>query len=200
MNLASNHEILSNLRCKYSCPKIPEGIVAFKIQRYFDERGFFQQDLNSVMLQNLGFGNFFQKNVSKSDVGVIRGMHWQKGNSGQTKIISCLQGSVIDVIVDLRRESQTYGEINSFKLNSDDPYYIKIPSGFAHGFQALEPDTIFVYWVDAPFAPNSEKSMSPLSAEIEVYWEAIAKTINQRDLSAITYKEYFSENSNRIES
>ena len=186
-----NRELLDVLRFKYSDPMIPEGIVAFKNQRFVDERGFFQSDLNSIMLKNLGFSNFFQKNISKSAAGVIRGMHWQTNNSGQTKLISCLQGSVIDIIVDLRVESKTYGSINSFKLDSINQNYLKIPVGFAHGFQALEDNTFFLYWVDAPFVPSDEMSMSPLSPELEIYWEDLTRIVNHRDRNAVTFKEYF---------
>ena len=169
-------ELLNNLRHKYSDPVFPQGIKAFTNQKYIDERGFFQPDLNSEMLRDLGFGSFFQKNISKSSIGVIRGMHWQSGTSAQTKIVYCLQGSVIDVVIDLRMESKTYGSINSFKLNANDPNYLKIPSGFAHGFQALEENTLFAYWVDAPFEPNREMSITPLSEEIDSYWESFTKS------------------------
>lgn len=187
----NDQKLLDELRYKYSNPMIPEGIVAFKNHRFIDERGFFQSDLNSIMLKNLGFNSFFQKNISKSAAGVIRGMHWQTNNSGQTKLISCLQGSVIDVIVDLRVESKTYGSINSFKLDSNEQNYLKIPVGFAHGFQALEDNTLFAYWVDAPFMPSDEMSMSPLSPELKIYWEDLTQIVNPRDRNAVTFKEYF---------
>jgi len=186
-----DQELLSVLRYKYSNPIFPEGIEAFKNQKYVDERGSFQQDLNSIMLKNLGFVNFFQKNISNSTVGVIRGMHWQSGSGEQKKIITCLQGSVIDVIVDLRITSSTYGSINAFKLNGEIPVYIKIPTGFAHGFQSLEENTIFSYYVDAPYAPEKEKCINPLSAEFENYWENLPRVVNQKDQSAITFKQYF---------
>jgi dTDP-4-dehydrorhamnose 3,5-epimerase len=193
-----NLELLNHLRHKYSDPSIPQGIKAFTNKKFNDERGFFQPDLNSEMLRELGFESFFQKNISKSKTGVIRGMHWQSGTSAQTKIVYCLQGSVIDVVIDLRMESKTYGSINSFKLNANDPNYLKIPSGFAHGFQALEENTLFAYWVDAPFEPNREMSITPLSEEIDSYWESFTKIVNSRDRNAPTYKEFFSADSNRI--
>lgn len=191
MSTDSNPEILNTIRYQYSDPIIPEGIAAFKLQKYMDERGFFRPDLNSLILEDLGFGNFFQKNISMSTKGVIRGMHWQNRNSGQTKIISCIQGTVVDVVIDLRKDSKTYGSINSFKLNSDEPIYLKIPVGFAHGFQALEDKTLFSYWVNSPFAPSDEMSISPLSPELEIYWENLTRIVNDRDSNAVTFKEFF---------
>ena len=191
MRAENDPKTLSFLREKYSHPVVPEGVVAFKNDRFIDERGFFQPDLNSTILKDLGFGNFFQKNFSKSALGVIRGMHWQKNNSGQTKIVSCLQGAVLDVIVDLRVESETCGSINSFKIDSREQHYLKIPAGFAHGFQALEDNTLFSYWVDSPFAPSDEMSISPLSPKLEIYWEEIPKIVNPRDRNAVTMEEYF---------
>lgn len=193
VNADNNEQLLSVLRHKFSDPIIPEGIIAFKTQKYTDERGFFQQDINSLMLKNLGFGSFFQKNLSKSAIGVIRGMHWQSKKSAQKKIITCFQGAVIDVVIDLRPDSETYGEINSFKLDSYEPNYLKIPAGFAHGFQSLEENTIFSYYVDAPYAPENEECINPLSEELEIYWENLPRIINQKDQSAISFKKYFSK-------
>ena len=188
-----SEDILNMIRLNQNESIIPEGIVAFESQKHFDHRGFFQEDLNSIMLEGLGFKKFFQKNISKSAIGVIRGMHWQSGDAAQKKIIACLQGSVIDIVVDLRKTSSTYGSINAFKLNAENPHYIKIPAGFAHGFQSLEENTIFSYYVDAPYAPEKEKSINPLSDEFEIYWANLPRIVNQKDQRSINFKEYFLE-------
>lgn len=192
VSISNSEDILNMIRFNQYESIIPEGIVAFESQKHLDHRGFFQEDINSIKLEELGFKKFFQKNISKSTIGVIRGMHWQSDDAAQKKIISCLQGSVIDVVVDLRETSSTYGSISAFKLNAEKPLYIKIPSGFAHGFQSLEENTIFSYYVDAPYAPEKEKCINPLSEEIEIYWENLPRIVNQKDQCSITFKKYFS--------
>ena len=194
-DVSSSHsnELLNLMRFNQYESIIPEGIVAFESQQHLDHRGFFQEEMNSIKLAELGFSNFFQKNLSKSGIGVIRGMHWQNGDAAQKKIITCLQGSVIDVLVDLRETSSTYGSINAFKLNAEKPLYIKIPVGFAHGFQSLEENTIFSYYVDTPYAPEMEKCINPLSEEFDIYWEKLPRVVNQKDQSAVSFKKYFSK-------
>jgi dTDP-4-dehydrorhamnose 3,5-epimerase len=188
-----SEDILNMIRLNQHESIIPEGIVAFESEKHLDQRGFFQVDLNSLILDELGFKKFFQKNISKSAIGVIRGMHWQSGDAAQKKIIACLQGSVIDIVVDLRETSSTYGSISAFKLNAENPHYIKLPAGFAHGFQSLEENTIFSYYVDAPYAPEKEKCINPLSDEFEIYWENLPRIVNQKDQSSINFKKYLSE-------
>lgn len=192
MMMQSDPKLLLDYMRRSSGTEIPEGLECFKIQRYDDDRGFFQQDLNSSDLSLFGFKNFFQKNISKSRRGVVRGMHWQESEAAQTKIVSCLQGSVIDVVIDLRKTSSTYASITSFELNSNIPILIRIPKGFAHGFQALEDDTIFSYYVDTPYDPSKEMSLSPLSDELDSFWSDIPQCLSQKDRAATTYSDYFS--------
>lgn len=187
---ANELQLLTNSRIRFNNPEIPEGIRILSKVKYFDERGSFQEDLNISDLRMFDFGNFFQKNISVSRAGVIRGMHWQNGDYAQAKVLSCIQGSVIDVVIDLRRTSSTYLSINSFKLDASEPKYIGIPKGFAHGFQALEDNTIFSYYVDAPYAPKNEMCINPLSQELDCYWESIPKIINEKDQSAIMLRDY----------
>lgn len=194
MAIIGKSEILRETRQKFSNPIIPEGVRAFSKLRHLDHRGYFQEDLTSDDLKDLGFGSFFQRNVSLSGIGVVRGMHWQSGKAGQTKIVTCSNGAVLDVIVDLRLESPTYGEINSFLLSANEPRYLIIPKGFAHGFQSLQENTIFSYYVDAPYSPENEFSISPLSDEFESYWNRIPKIVSKKDEEAIMFKEYISNN------
>lgn len=187
--------LLKESRHRFSIPEIPDGLTIIDKSKHFDFRGSFQEELNFYDLQQLGFNGFFQKNISISKSGVVRGMHWQSGDYAQAKIVSCIQGSVIDVVIDLRLTSVTFGSINSFKLVADNPRHLRIPKGFAHGFQALEDDTIFSYYVDAPYNPKSEMCLSPLSLELESYWESLPRIVNQKDQNSMNFIDFISAHS-----
>jgi dTDP-4-dehydrorhamnose 3,5-epimerase len=121
-------------------------------------------------------------------------MHWQREEYAQIKVISCPIGSIVDVIIDLRPSSTTYGSINSFFLSSQDSNYLRIPPGFAHGFQSLEENTILSYYVDKPYAPKSERCINPLSAAITDFWENLPRVLHEKDMTAIQYEDYFGGN------
>ena len=101
-------------------------------------------------------------------------------------------------MIDLRSTSSNYLSINSFKLNAQEPRYIRIPKGFAHGFQALEDNTIFSYYVDAPYAPKAEMCISPLSKEFECYWELMPRIVNQKDRNSIMFSDYMTKHTKEL--
>ena len=127
-------------------------------QCFFDDRGFF-----SPMKPPFPVG---QINISKSKKGVIRGMHWQKGDHSQKKLITVLDGWIIDVVMDLRKGSPTYQQVFKFELGSKDKKALYVPAGFAHGFQAMEDDTKIMYIVDKMYSPENERSFSSRSAVV----------------------------------
>lgn len=106
-----------------------------------------------------------QVNISRSKKGVIRGMHWQKGNHSQKKLITVLSGKIVDVVMDLRVGSPTFQQVRKFELGNDGSS-LYVPAGFAHGFQALEDDTTIMYFVDKEYSPENERSFNPESSVI----------------------------------
>jgi len=121
------------------------GVIECLPTKYFDERGHFYESYNQNSFSANGISeNFVQDNYSFSISGVVRGLHFQKDPHAQGKLVRCMTGQVIDVIVDLRKSSPTFGQHEKYELDSDKGNMLYVPPGFAHGFIALE-ETIFVY-------------------------------------------------------
>jgi len=123
---------------------------------FFDDRGYFSpiKPMFPVV----------QMNISKSKKGVVRGMHWQKGDRSQKKMIRVISGAIMDVVMDLRKGSPTYQQVFKFELGAGKPQSLYVPAGFAHGFQALADDTVIMYAVDKEYSPENEMSMNPMSS------------------------------------
>ena len=141
-----------------------------KANRFGDNRGYFEsltiEDLNS-----LGFKNIEQISRSKSGKGILRGMHFQKGKYAQAKVVSCINGAVLDVVVDLRTDSPTYGQYTSVELTPENGKMLYVPRGFAHGFLSLEEDTIFQYFVDNKYMPTEEGGLIYNDSDIGINWQ-----------------------------
>ena len=116
--------------------------------RFGDDRGYFSPYFIQKDLDELGFKRVVQANRSKSSKGVLRGLHFQKNPKCQAKIVEVIKGSAIDVVVDLRVDSPTYGKYTAVKLTDENNRQLFVPRGFAHGFISLEDDTIFQYLID----------------------------------------------------
>jgi len=140
---------------------------------YKDSRGGFFESFNKQKLEdNLKIElNFVQDNHSVSKKGVLRGLHYQIGEMAQAKIVRVVSGSVQDVIVDIRPESQTYGQHLSMELNAQDRTMIFLPRGMAHGFLALEAHTEFLYKCDNYYHPDSERGIRYDDPSIGISWQ-----------------------------
>ena len=123
-----------------------------------DKRGYFFESFNTIQFEKqTGLKiTFVQDNQSLSNKGVLRGLHYQKGDNAQAKLVRVIKGSVLDVCVDLRPESKTYGKYFSIVLDAKQHQQLYIPKGFAHGFIVLEEDTVFAYKCDNYYNPESE--------------------------------------------
>lgn len=122
-----------------------------------DSRGYFTETYKqSLFEQNIGKINFIQDNESKSDFGVFRGLHYQKGDAAQAKLVRVVQGKVLDIIVDLRTASSTYGKWLAVELSDENHRQLFVPRGFAHGFLVLSETAIFNYKVDNTYDPSAE--------------------------------------------
>ena len=148
--------------------------------RFGDERGYFspffiQEELNK---NNIFFDSVVQANRSKSSKGVVRGLHFQKDPKCQTKIVEVINGKAIDVVVDIRVGSPTYGKYTAVLLTPDNNRQLYVPRGFAHGFISLEDNTIFQYLIDNDYAPDKEAGILWNDEELNIPWDEMFKEYN----------------------
>ncbi len=143
--------------------------------KFGDERGYFSPYFIQKNLDELGFKKVVQTNRSKSSKGVLRGLHFQKNPYCQAKIVEVIKGKAIDVVVDMRIDSPTYGKYFYVELTEDNNKQLFVPRGFAHGFVALEDDTIFQYLIDNDYAPKMEAGIKWDDPNIGIDWDKILK-------------------------
>jgi dTDP-4-dehydrorhamnose 3,5-epimerase len=149
-----------------------EDVVIIEPKVHGDERGYFVETFRQDKLEAfLGFQvKFCQDNESKSSKGVLRGLHYQLSPAAQTKLVRVIQGRVLDVAVDIRKGSPTFGEYVSVELSAENKRQLFVPRGFAHAFVVLEDDTIFAYKVDNYYSPQNDRGISFNDPAIGVDW------------------------------
>ena len=126
-----------------------EGVVIIEPRVFNDPRGYFMESWKKDLFsEEIGEINFIQDNESKSSYGVLRGLHYQKGDASQAKLVRVIKGKVLDVAVDIRKNSPTFGKHIMVELSEENKRQLFIPRGFAHGFLVLSDDAIFTYKVD----------------------------------------------------
>jgi dTDP-4-dehydrorhamnose 3,5-epimerase len=138
-----------------------------------DERGYFYEKFNEKKFTELtGLnGHFVQDNISKSSYGVLRGVHLQKGKHAQAKLVSCLEGKVWDVAVDLRKDSPTFGKWFGIELTPENKLQLYVPRGFGHGFSVLSENAIFAYKCDNFYDKDSEGSVIYNDEDLNIDWK-----------------------------
>lgn len=169
-------------------------------KRFGDERGYFES-ITKEQLNDLGFKEIVQINHSKSVKGTIRGLHFQKNPYSQAKCVCCMNGAVLDVVVDLRTSSETYGKWTSVLLTPENGRMLYVPRGFAHGFVALKDDTLFEYYIDNKYMPSAEAGIIWNDPDINIDWQFDKYKIenpifSEKDQKHLTLKEspeYFKE-------
>ena len=145
-----------------------EGVYIIKPTIFEDSRGYFFESLSQKNFENkVGKINFVQDNESKSTYGVVRGLHFQTPPHSQSKLVRCVKGAVLDVAVDLRKESPTYGKYVQVELTEDNHLQLFIPKGFAHGFSVLSDEAVFQYKCDDFYHPECDGGISILDNTIE---------------------------------
>ncbi|MCQ2332425.1 MAG: dTDP-4-dehydrorhamnose 3,5-epimerase [Paludibacteraceae bacterium] len=148
-----------------------EGLLIVKPQVFGDARGFFFETYNEKRYKNAGIDyKFVQDNISSSQYGVVRGLHFQKPPYSQTKLVQVIEGSVLDVAVDLRSGSSTYGKWFSVELTSENHWQFLIPRGFAHGFSVLSEKAMFTYKCDNLYNPSSEGGVRFDDPTLNIDW------------------------------
>lgn len=136
------------------------GVWLIEPEVFYDTRGYFMEAFKEEEFRaHIGDVRFVQDNESKSSFGVLRGLHYQKAEFSQAKLVRVLSGKVLDVAVDLRKSSPTFGKYVSVELSGENKRQFFIPRGFAHGFLVLSDEAVFTYKVDNAYAPQSEASI-----------------------------------------
>ncbi len=163
-----------------------KGVFVLEPKVFHDARGYFfeswrQADFDS----HIGYHvEFIQDNESKSSYGVLRGLHYQKGDYSQAKLVRVIKGKVLDVAVDIRRSSPTFGKYVAVELSEDNKRQLFIPRGFAHGFLVLSEEAIFAYKVDNVYAPQEEASIRWDDPTVGIKWPIDANDVltSEKDL------------------
>ncbi len=150
-----------------------EGVVIIEPKIFGDERGYFFESFNAAeFARKVGVNTVFvQDNESKSKYGVLRGLHFQKGEFAQSKLVRVVEGRVIDVAVDIRRGSPTFGKHVAVELSKDNKRQLFIPRGFAHGFAVLSEEAVFQYKCDNLYAPDHEGAIAWNDPKIGIDWQ-----------------------------
>ncbi|MBP7184644.1 MAG: dTDP-4-dehydrorhamnose 3,5-epimerase [Saprospiraceae bacterium] len=149
-----------------------EGLLIFEPNIHADERGYFYESYNRNLFEKNGvFVDFVQDNQSLSSYGVLRGLHYQVGECAQTKLVRVIIGEVLDVAVDLRRNSVTYGQWFSVRLSGENHKQFLIPAGFAHGYVVLSEQALFSYKCDNFYNKNAEGGLHFADPNLNIDWE-----------------------------
>lgn len=147
-------------------------LVIIEPKVFHDDRGYFFESYNYSKLKEQGIDyNFVQDNQSKSSYGTIRGLHFQKGEFAQAKLVRVLQGKVLDVAVDLRPNSETYGEYVAVELSDENNLQFLLPRGFAHGFSVLSETAVFAYKCDNAYNKESEGGIRYNDPDLNIDWK-----------------------------
>jgi len=148
-----------------------EGVFIIEPRVFCDARGYFMEAWKQTEFNaHVGQVDFIQDNESKSSFGVLRGLHYQKGDLSQAKLVRVIKGKVLDVAVDIRKSSPTFGKHVMAELSEDNKRQFFIPRGFAHGFLVLSEEAIFTYKVDNPYAPQAEAGIRWNDPALGIEW------------------------------
>ncbi len=149
-----------------------DGVVIIEPQVFEDARGYFFESWNKAKMEEAGLNyDFIQDNQSKSCYGTIRGIHFQKGEFSQAKLVRVLQGTVLDVAVDLRKDSKTFGQHVAVELSAENNRQLMIPRGFGHGFSVLTPTAVFAYKCDNVYNKASEAGIRFDDSALGIDWK-----------------------------
>lgn len=169
-----------------------QGVYIIEPKVFADGRGYFfeawkQEEFNRAV----GNVNFVQDNESKSSFGVLRGLHYQKGEWSQAKLVRVINGRVLDVAVDLRRSSPTFGKHLMVELSAENKLQLFIPRGFAHGFLVLSDEAVFTYKVDNIYKPDAEASVRYDDPELGIAWPVQGEQLvmSEKDKRAVAFKD-----------
>ena len=160
-----------------------EGVIIIEPDVFGDNRGFFMESWNKKKMEEAGlYYDFVQDNHSKSTVkGTLRGIHFQKGDKAQAKLVRCVKGAVLDVAVDLRKNSSTFKQWVGVELNEKNKKQLLIPRGFGHGFVTLTDDVEFLYKADNYYAPEADAGIRWNDPDIGIEWGVENPILSEKD-------------------
>jgi dTDP-4-dehydrorhamnose 3,5-epimerase len=174
-----------------------KGLFEIEPAVFKDQRGYFFESFNSEKFREHGIeANFLQDNESMSQKNVLRGLHFQDGQYSQGKLVRVIKGSVLDVVVDCRKGSKTYGEWHKVLLSEENKKQLWIPRGFAHGFLTLEDDTIFSYKVDNLYNKESERCIVWNDKDLNIDWGIENENdliISEKDVDGMKFNNFVSK-------
>ncbi|GHV10383.1 dTDP-4-dehydrorhamnose 3,5-epimerase [Bacteroidia bacterium] len=148
-----------------------KGLWIIEPKVFADARGYFMETYRQEEFdQHIGKTVFIQDNESKSSFGVLRGLHYQAGETAQAKLVRVIEGSVLDVAVDIRQHSPTFGQYKMVELTAENKKQFFIPRGFAHGFLVLSERAIFTYKVDNAYSPSTERTLNCMDPDLNIDW------------------------------
>ena len=185
----SLHEIKMNMEYKETEIK---GVFIIEPRVFSDARGYFMEAWKQAEFdEHVGKVRFIQDNESKSSYGVLRGLHYQKGDASQSKLVRVIKGKVLDVAVDIRRSSPTFGRHVMVELSEENKLQFFIPRGFAHGFLVLSDEAVFTYKVDNPYAPQQEAGIRWNDPDLDIHWpiDPVEVITSDKDLRAPLFKD-----------
>lgn len=155
-----------------------KGVWVIEPKVFNDARGYFFEAFKKEEFEkHVGKVDFIQDNESKSSYGVLRGLHYQKGEFSQAKLVRVIKGKVIDVAVDLRKSSETFGQYVAVELSEENKRQLFIPRGFAHGFLVLSDEAVFTYKVDNVYAPQADAGIIYNDPQIGIKWDIEADKV-----------------------
>lgn len=169
-----------------------KGVYVIEPRVFNDARGYFMEAWKQTDFEeHIGKVQFIQDNESKSSYGVLRGLHYQKGAASQAKLVRVIKGRVLDVAVDIRRSSPTFGKHVMVELSEDNKRQFFIPRGFAHGFLVLSDEAIFIYKVDNPYAPQQDAGIRWNDPELGIEWPIDPKDVqtSEKDMKQPLLKD-----------
>jgi dTDP-4-dehydrorhamnose 3,5-epimerase len=171
-----------------------EGLLIIRPTVYEDDRGYFFEAFNAAKFKEAGLEvGFVQDNLSKSSKNVLRGLHFQNPPFAQGKLVSVIRGSVLDVAVDIRKNSPTYGQHYSIVLSEKNKIQFYLPPGFAHGFKTLEDNTVFSYKCTEGYNKDSEGSIKWNDKQLAIDWDTENPIVSEKDQISPSFQELNSQ-------
>jgi len=171
-----------------------QGLLVLQPNVFEDERGHFFETWSKQAFKNIGLElDFVQDNQSLSQKGVLRGLHFQNPPFSQGKLVRVVKGKVLDVVVDIRKESSSYGQHFSIELSEENKTMFWLPPGFAHGFVTLEDDTIFTYKCTGVYNKESEGALLWCDSDLKINWGIDSPIVSEKDQTAPNFSNFSSQ-------
>jgi len=168
-----------------------KGLLVIQPTVFKDERGYFFESFREDILAAHGHTRpFKQDNESMSQKGVLRGLHLQNPPHAQTKLVRVVKGEILDVVVDVRKDSETYGQYYSIRLGEENKTMLLVPEGFAHGFSTLADDTIVNYKCSNPYNKQAERTILWNDKDLAINWELDNPFLSSKDLEGVPFNTF----------